>query len=199
MLESLQETLLQEKALIEMHCNDFLPLDSEYKVYEGIIFYKLNGRVHNFKVLMEIPTDFPVSPPRFKALQKTKWPRINPATQELQEHFFAGFEFDHVYSYILHFKGEFLTFIRKWNEERQEDKYNLHFSRNKQASDDLSIILRMVKHNSQGQWINKEILMARLGWNLARIKDALQVLEAEGIARKIESRSVGTRWYFPGV
>ena len=148
---------------------------------------------------MEIPTDYPVTPPRFKALQKTLWPKINRATQELDPNFFDGQEFAHVYSYILHFKGEFLTFMRSRIKKRQQDHINSLIARNRQESDDLSTILKLVRHNSQGVWINKEMLIARLGWDLSRINTALHVLEDEGIARKIESRSVGTRWYFPGV
>ncbi|NHI92016.1 MAG: hypothetical protein EAX96_05895 [Candidatus Lokiarchaeota archaeon] len=196
---TLQEMLLGEKKLIELHCNDFLPLDSECKVYEGIIFYKERGRVHNFKVLMEIPTDFPSSNPRFKTLQKTSWTQFIPSTQMLHPNFFNGHQYDHVYSYILQFKGAFFDYLRKREKKREIDQLSFYNSRNQQASDDLSLILRLVKHNSEGKWINKEMLISKYEWDLPRIHAALQVLEEENIAKKIDSRSVGTRWYFPGM
>ncbi|MHA1786226.1 MAG: hypothetical protein ACTSVY_03415 [Candidatus Helarchaeota archaeon] len=194
----LQQILLEEKKLIEMHCPDFAPLDSEYKVYEGVIFYKLRGKVSAFKVLMEIPTDFPHSAPKFKALQKSTWHKIHPNSGELDHSFFEGNLFKHVYSYILFFKGQFLEFIHSNSKKMTSRTSSVMKAQQAGLADDLSYILTMARHNSQGKWINKEMLIERSRWNLDRINRALNILEQENIARKIVSRSVGTRWYFPG-
>ena len=189
--------LLQEKKLIEFHCPDFIPLDQECKVYEGRIFYKIHAKISSFKVLMEIPTDFPRNVPRFKALQDSNWEMFNGATQELLDSFFDARKFDHVYSYILFFKGEFIRFMFSNNKNRPLGS-KIHKISRLNEGNDLSLIINLAKHNSRGMWINKEMLISKSRWNLNRINSALELLEGEGIARKIESRSTGTRWYFPG-
>jgi len=187
----LKTMLLQEKKLIKFHCPDFSPLDQECKVYEGRIFYKKRAKISSFKVLMEIPTDFPENFPRFKPLQDT-------ISQDLLDSFSSTKKQEHVYSYILFFKGEFIRYMLSNSKNRSHGTKQQKFSRFNEK-DDLSLIINFAKHNSRGKWINKEMLISRSRWNLNRINSALDLLEQEGIARKIASRSTGTRWYFPGV
>ncbi len=192
---TLIKKLFEEKNLIELHCPDFVPLDQEFKVYEGNIFYKNQGKISKFKVLMEIPSDFPKNPPKFRALQDSNWKSFHPISSELEQNFFSSKSFVHACDYILYFKGEFLNFLLSDNGNHQKKQKK---AKEKEISD-LTQIIRLAKHNSKGKWINKEILISKSHWNLDRINNALNILENEGLARKIISRSTGTRWYFPGI
>jgi len=140
---------------------------------------------------------FPAVLLKFKALQESTWEKFHPHTQELEHGFFAGSSHDHVADYILHFKGNLMHHLLSYKNANSKQSYKSSRARS-QEKDDLSIIIHLARHNSQGKWVNKEMLIARSRWDLPRINAALDILVQEGMARKIDSRSTGTRWYFPG-
>ncbi len=63
-------------------------------------------------------------------------------------------------------------------------------------SNECVMVLELAKDKG---WINVEELVRKKKWDLKRAKKVLSNLEKEKIAKKIESPSEGTKWYFPGL